>query len=126
MDKFNIYKKNPYVVCTELDACAVLLDLDTKYFYTLNETGLRIWQMMEKFYNPVEISKILANEYVVTTKRAETRAFRLIEELEKEGLIIPIKEVIRLSENRKKQEFVEPQLIKSEEPLDKVTMTLYD
>jgi hypothetical protein len=91
MDKFNIYKKNPSVVCTELDDCAVLLSLDNKYLYTLNETGLRIWQIMEEFYSPVEISKKLANEYVVTAERAETSVFKLIEELEKENLVIPIK-----------------------------------
>jgi hypothetical protein len=91
MNKFNMYKKNPSVACTQLDDGAVLLNLDTKYYYNLNETGLRIWQIMEEFYSPVEISKKLANEYEVNAERAKTGVFKLIEELEKEGLIIAIK-----------------------------------
>lgn len=91
MDKFNKYKKNPSVICTELDDGAVLLNLYTKYYYNLNETGLRIWQIMEEFHSPAEILKRLANEYKVDAERAKISVVRLIEELEKEDLIIPIR-----------------------------------
>jgi hypothetical protein len=84
-------KKNPSVVCTELDDGAVLLNLDTKYYYSLNETGLRIWQIMEELHSPAEISGRLANEYKVDAERAKASVFNLIKQLEKEGLIIPIK-----------------------------------
>ena len=91
MDKFNTYKKNPSVTCTELDKGAVLLNLDNKYYYSLNETGLRIWQIVEEFHNPVEMSKRLADEYKVDTERVKAGVFKLITELEKEGLIVQIK-----------------------------------
>ena len=91
MDKFKTYQKNPSVVCTELDAGAVLLNLDTKYYYNLNESGLRIWQIMDEFQNPVEIVEKLANEYEVDVERAKASIVRLMGELEKEGLIIPKK-----------------------------------
>ncbi len=87
-DQFNSYQKNPSVVCTELDDGGVLLNLDTKYYYNLNETGLRIWQVMDKFQNPPEIAEKLVNEYEVDVERAKVSVIRLMEDLEKEGLII--------------------------------------
>jgi hypothetical protein len=89
MDEFKTYQKNPSVVCTELDDGAVLLNLDTKYYYNLNETGLRIWQIMEEVENPAEIAEKLANEYEIDVERAKASVVKLMEELEKEGLIIP-------------------------------------
>lgn len=92
MNKFKTYQKIPSVVCTELDNCAVLLNLDSKYYYNLNETGLRIWQIIEEFQSPLEIAKKLADEYEIDTERAKANVVRLVEELEKEHLLIPKKE----------------------------------
>lgn len=87
-DHFRTYQKNPSVACTELDDGAVLLNLDTKYYFNLNETGLRIWQIMEEFRTPVEIAGKLAREYDVDLERAKASVVRLLGELEKEELII--------------------------------------
>ena len=82
------YRKNPSVACTELDDGAVLLNLDTKYYFNLNKTGLRIWQIMEKVRTPLEIAEKLAREYDVNVERAKVSVVRLLGELEKEELII--------------------------------------
>ena len=87
-DRSGKYQKNPSVVCTELDDGAVLLNLDTKYYFNLNETGLRIWQIMEEVRTPVEIAGKLAREYDVDVERAEASVVRLLGELEKEELIM--------------------------------------
>ncbi len=88
MNNFDNYKKNPSVVCTELDDGEDLLNLDTKYYYNLNETGLRIWRIIEEFQNPVEIAKKLVNEYEIDAERAKASVVRLVEQLEKEELIL--------------------------------------
>jgi hypothetical protein len=75
-------------VCTELDEGAVLLNLDTKYYFNLNETGLRIWQIMEDSLNSMEIAEKLAGEYDVDMERAKSSVVRLLGELEKEELIL--------------------------------------
>ncbi len=92
MNKTKAYQKNPSVLCTELDEGAVLLDLDSKCYYSLNETGLRIWQMMDEVQNPLEMAKRLANGYEIDAERAMASVVRLVEELEKERLIITKKE----------------------------------
>ena len=87
-DQYKTYKKNPSVACTELDDGAVLLNLDTKYYFNLNETGLRIWQILEESQNPLEIAERLANEYEVEVERARASVIKLMEDLEKDGLIM--------------------------------------
>ncbi len=82
------YRKNPSVACTELDDGAVLLDLDTKYYYNLNETGLRIWQFMEESQNLTAIADKLSNEYEVDLERVRASVLKLVEDLENEGLIM--------------------------------------
>ncbi len=85
------YQKNPSVVCTELDDGAILLNLDSKYYYNLNETGLRIWHIMEESQDPMEIAKKLTDEYEIDLEKAKTSVVRLMEDLEKEGVIILMK-----------------------------------
>ena len=87
-DQFITYRKNPSLACTELDDGAVLLNLDTKYYYNLNETGLRIWQIMEESQNLTEIADKLSNEYEVDLERARASVLKLVEDLEKDGLIM--------------------------------------
>lgn len=83
------YQKNPSVSCTELEDGAILLNLDTKYYYTLNSTGLRIWQIMDELEDPLEIAQRLATEYEVDEEKAKASVVKLMEELEQEGLIRP-------------------------------------
>lgn len=87
-DQFKTYRKNPAVVCTELDEGAVLLNLDTKYYFNLNETGLRIWQIMDDSLNSMEMAERLAGEYDVDLERAKSSVVRLLGKLKKEELII--------------------------------------
>ena len=88
MEEIKKYLKNPSVVSTELDDGAVLLNLDTKYYYNLNVTGFRIWQALEDTRSPSLIAAEFANEYETDIERVNLSLARLIEELEKEGLII--------------------------------------
>jgi hypothetical protein len=86
-DKLNHYGKSKSVVCTELDDGGILLNLDTKYYYTLNETGLRIWQLIDECKTPAKITNSLANEYEIDIESAESSVLGLMQELEKNGLI---------------------------------------
>lgn len=87
-NNLKIYQKNPSVLCTELEDGAVLLNLDTKYYYTLNSTGLRIWQIMDELKAPLDIAQKLTIEYDVDKEKAKTSVVRLMEDLKQEGLII--------------------------------------
>ncbi|RJQ18904.1 MAG: PqqD family protein [Nitrospiraceae bacterium] len=81
------YEKNPSVVCTGLDDGGILLDLDTKYYFVLNETGLRIWQLMDECRTSAQIVHNLVNEYEVDEGKASGSVQALMQELERNGLI---------------------------------------
>jgi hypothetical protein len=91
MDRFKEYRINPSVISTELDLGAVLLNLETKYYYNLNETGFRIWNLVKKSCSLSQILMTLTNEYEIDLQRASASLTRIIKKLEQEDLIIPIK-----------------------------------
>jgi hypothetical protein len=87
-EKKQRYKKNPAVVCSELDEGAILLDLNTKFYYNLNETALKIWKCIDDFSAISEIAARIAEEYEVGQGPAEGSVSRIMAELHKEGLVI--------------------------------------
>ncbi len=82
-------KPDPEVVIRELeeDKEAVLLHLGTKGYFTLNDTGLRIWQMMNSGLTPGEIGERLQSEFDVSPEKAEESVLKLIGELINEKLV---------------------------------------
>ncbi|MEW6600310.1 MAG: PqqD family protein [Nitrospirota bacterium] len=84
------YKKNPSVVCTELEDGAVLLDLQTKFYYSLNQSGLRIWQIINDNKSLIEIVRQITDEYEIDEKSAADSVLRLINKLLKENLVAVI------------------------------------
>ena len=79
---------DPEVVITELEGKeAVLLHLGTKMYFTLNETGLRIWQMLNSGLTPGEISERLLREFDVSPEKAKESILNLIHELMTERLV---------------------------------------
>jgi hypothetical protein len=82
------YHKNPSVVYTELADGAVLLDLDTKHYYNLNETGVRIWQLIDDAKDASEVAEKLSKEFEVDSMKALASIERLLGDLEKNRLII--------------------------------------
>lgn len=75
-------KPDPDVIVTELEGKeAVLLHLGTKMYFTLNETGLRIWQMLSSGLTPGEISDGLLREFDISPEKARESVLNLINEL---------------------------------------------
>lgn len=75
------------VVFTAMEDEAVLLHLGTRKYYGLNETGLRVWQMMQVGACVADISANLAKEYDVEAEDARQAVVNLCEELLAEGLV---------------------------------------
>ncbi len=82
-------KPDPEVVITELeeDKEAVLLHLETKAYFTLNETGLCIWKMSNRNLTLGEISKKLEEEFEVSPENARKSVLKLIRDLIHEKLV---------------------------------------
>ena len=81
-------KPNPEVICTDVGGKeAVLLHVDTKKYYSLNQTGLRIWQMLSDGRTPADIIEGLVAEFDVTPEKARESVIDLMNELISEKLI---------------------------------------
>ena len=76
------------VVFTRLDdGEAVLLDLQTKQYYTLNETGTQIWDQFKKQHSLDEIAAALTETFDVGQEAAKEHVVAFLEELHREGLV---------------------------------------
>lgn len=72
---------------TEIDGEVGMLNVETGKYYGLDETGSRIWRIIE---NPIKVSEIietLQKEYDVDADTCKNDVFELLEKLLSEKLI---------------------------------------
>lgn len=128
--------KHDEVVYTDLEEGAVLLHLGTRFYYSLNEVGQSIWRLLDSAESLEDMLGKLAEEYEVDGQRVEESVSRFLNELEREQLILrheeegdgqPKKGSSRvLEQSQMKKPFLEPDLIKHDEPLHEVVMNPFD
>ena len=75
------------VIVTELDGEAVLLNLETKLYFSLNATGVAIWKLLEEGLTLGQIGERLIQEYDVTPEKAQQCVLDLVNQLNDEKLI---------------------------------------
>lgn len=76
------------VVFTQLEDEAVILNLRTKYYFTVNETGSRVWELLEQGQSPEAIVQTIADEYEVAPEECAADVNDLIGKFEREGLLL--------------------------------------
>ena len=77
-----------HIVYTELDGQeGVLVDLNAKRYYTLNETASFIWSRLEQKRTPAEIVTELTEAYDVTPEHAAASVEKLLGELATRKLV---------------------------------------
>ncbi len=83
-------KPHPDVVDTTLPTGeVVLLQLETKSYYSLNATGSRIWKLLGSDLTLGQISQKLEDGYEVTSEDAWRSVSALIADLAAAKLVIP-------------------------------------
>lgn len=81
---------NPSVVFTDLDdGSAVLLHLDSKFYYSLNETGTFLWQTLENepTTSMTDLVGRVCERFKVEEGEAKNDLDEFLDSLKKEGLI---------------------------------------
>jgi coenzyme PQQ synthesis protein D (PqqD) len=81
------YRAAPDALAATLSDGAVLLNLRTKRYYSLNETGTRIWQLLLQGRTEEEIVQALTTEYDVHTDVARNEMRAVIASLRECALI---------------------------------------
>ena len=81
-------RPHPEVVDTALDTGEmVLLQLESKTYYSLNVTGMQIWQGLKQGLPLQEISGRLQARFEVEPERADRSVLALVEELLQHQLV---------------------------------------
>ena len=79
-----------HVIFTDLDGVeGVLVDLNTKKYYRLNETASLVWRGLEKRMSFEQIAKAMADSYDVSRDRALTSVETLLRTLYAQKLVRP-------------------------------------
>lgn len=77
-----------HIVATEFEGSeGVLVDLNAKRYYQLNETAMLIWRCLEKGQPRSEIISELTKTYEVTSEQAAASIERLVLDLQAHKLI---------------------------------------
>ncbi|MGH7801229.1 MAG: PqqD family protein [Thermodesulfobacteriota bacterium] len=77
----------PEVTCTEFEDEGVLLNLETKTYYTLNKPGIYVWNLMINGLSPSEIVQRVKEEFEIDEETADENVSNLIDELVREQLV---------------------------------------
>jgi myo-inositol-1-phosphate synthase len=85
----DVIKKNPDIACSKLDDEEVLLNIETGDYYTLNNTGSVLWEMLDSTEKVSELVVSFAQRYSLEKDKAEVDVLRLLNDLVAEGLVSP-------------------------------------
>lgn len=55
----------PHVLFQEMDKEAIVLNLEGEYYYSINESGVRMWQLLAEHGKVPTVIEHLLNEYAV-------------------------------------------------------------
>jgi hypothetical protein len=79
-----------HVIFTDLDGLdGVLVDLNSKKYYQLNETASLIWRGLEKRLPVSDIAKEMTERYDVTLERAKSSVETALQRFEAQKLLGP-------------------------------------
>ena len=79
---------SPKVILTETREGGVLLDLDTKFYFTLNAMGVALWKRLQAGGATLDaLGSALTEEFDVDAETARRDAAEVLRELVAEGLV---------------------------------------
>jgi hypothetical protein len=130
------FEQNSEVVTTELEDGAVLLNLQTGLYYSLNGSAAEIWRGLPAAEGPETLAGRLRERFDVEPERAAAAVGTLVAELEREQLVVrghggegrrtPSPSGAEAPTAAGREQFAEPELIKHDEPLHEVSTTPFD
>src|SRR5581483_4613755 len=92
-DEARLTSKTPYsvpsqVLVAHLEGEAVLLHMDTKRYYRLNDTAAMIWKGLERGDTVSGIAESLCREFDVPADEASREVERVLTDLVERGLVV--------------------------------------
>ena len=85
-EKQRVFHRTRETPWNTIDEEAVVLNLDNGHYYVLNETGRRIWELLDGRRSLEQIAAQICREYEVGEQQALADVLKLVKELAAEGL----------------------------------------
>jgi hypothetical protein len=124
MNNSKIYLLRPDVVASVVEDGAVLLDLETKYFYSVNSSGWAILQMFETGTSP-EIALSHCRDWS-GKEQIDPAIVQFINTLEEENLIEISDQILPEEETVYNGVWTDPTIEKQKEPLQRIMTSAFD
>lgn len=80
-------RPHPDVVARRMGDRAVLVHLKTNAIFELNDSGVRIWELIREHGAPDAVADALVEEFSIDRARAERDVHELVAELKSAGLL---------------------------------------
>jgi hypothetical protein len=87
-DPSTVYGRRDRVMAQRVEGSAVLLDIDSGEYFTLNEVGGRVWDLCDGSRSVASIAEELSAEYEVDVTTALLDADELLQSLAGAGLVV--------------------------------------
>lgn len=88
MQLTDIPKHSSQATHQEVGEEAIIIDLSTGSYYSLNDTGTMFWQLIDGQRTIADCAKLIAEEYDVEADVVEADLLELAAEFKGEGLIV--------------------------------------
>ena len=88
MDVNSILQHSPEAVYQTVGEEAVLINLNTGAYYSLNDTGTMFWELLDGRRTVAECARRIAADYDVEAELVEADLLELAIDLQGEGLIV--------------------------------------
>lgn len=75
------------VLCSEVDGCLVLLNMENETYYSLNAVGSRVWRLLEQQVASPGIVEAMLEVYDVEEVRLQRDLDELLKRLSDAGLL---------------------------------------
>lgn len=76
-----------HVVARTMEGEAVLLDLNSEEYYSLNEVGSRVWELADGQHSVGDMVDAIVTEYEAERAQVREDVLDLLDELSREGLV---------------------------------------
>lgn len=83
----DVLKRSPDATHQTVGDEAILIDLTTGAYYSLNDTGTMFWELIDGQRTIADCAAEIAKEYAVETDVVEADLLELAEEFASEGLV---------------------------------------
>ena len=88
MNLHNILQRSPNATHESVGDEAILIDLNTGSYYSLNDTGVMFWELLDGQRTIADCAQAIAKEYEVDEQMVQADLLELAAEFKREGLVL--------------------------------------